>query len=171
MFSRFKHAKKEVDVNLIPVMNLFVTLIPFMLLGTAFHHVGVIPTTFPSQTDQKSDVATELQSVTVDLLVGKKLIQVSASNPNIPEEELAILNFSLEQKDGEFDYQLLSQALHAIKKRYAKSDTVIVLPADGVPYEQIIRILDAARELVIDKNTRQEKSIPLFPVVVLSRKV
>ena len=48
---------------------------------------------------------------------------------------------------------------------------MIVLPQDDVPYQEIIMILDAARELMLNKGNKEEKQIPLFPVVVLSRKV
>ena len=171
MFSRFQRARKEVDVDLTPVMNLFVTLIPFMLLGAAFYHVGVIPTSFPSQTDKKSDVATQTKAVTVDLLIAMDTIDISASNPKISDKKLAELNLTITRRKGGFDLNLLGRALYEIKKRYNKSDTVIVLPQDDVPYEDIVRILDATRELVTDKNTASEKRTPLFPVVVLSRKV
>lgn len=171
MFSRFQRARKEVDVDLTPVMNLFVTLIPFMLLGAAFYHVGVIPTSFPSQTDQKSDVATQTTAVTVDLLIEVNSIEVSAANPNIPEKDLEELNLTLSRGAQGFDLDLLSRALDAIKKRYPESDTVIVLPTDDVAYEDIVKVLDAARELVHKRGERDESRTPLFPVVVLSRKV
>ena len=171
MFSRFQRARAQVDVDLTPVMNLFVTLIPFMLLGAAFYHVGVIPISFPSQTDQQSDVATQVDSVTVDMLVTSESITISAANPSIPEEELEKLSLTLVREASGFDMDMLSRALHLIKQRYPKSDTVIVLPDDEVSYADVIQVLDAARELVTNKGQLDEARIPLFPVVVLSRKV
>ena len=171
MFNRYQVAKEEVEVNLIPVMNLFVTLIPFLLLAAAFLHVGVIATSLPSQTDEVSDIAADKLSVTVNLLVEEDKIEVSASNAVLEEEVLAQLAFTIpKEKDG-YDLELLGKALHEIKLRYKNSDTVVVLPTDDIPYQDIIRILDASREMVFNKGTKDELKVALFPVVVLSRKV
>ena len=49
MFEEWRQAKEEDhDLNLIPVMNLFMVLIPFLLMGAAFFHMAVIPTSTPS---------------------------------------------------------------------------------------------------------------------------
>ncbi len=171
MFDRYRVVRKEVDVNLIPVMNLFVVLIPFLLLAAAFMHIGVIATSLPSQTDAASDIAADTKSVTVNLMIEKDTIQISASNAVLDEATLASLAFSLPKgKDG-FDLEILGKALHEIKLRYENSDTVIVLPQDEVEYQQIVQILDAAREITFSPGTADELKIPLFPVVVLSRKV
>ncbi|MCP4676371.1 MAG: hypothetical protein GY854_12840 [Deltaproteobacteria bacterium] len=170
-FSRFRNAREELEVNLIPVMNLFVTLIPFLLLAAAFYHVGVIPTSLPSQTDGTSDIAADARSLTVNLLVEPEKIQLSVSNAVLDEETLAALSLTLEKTDKGFNLDLLGEALHQIKLNYDKSDTVIVLPTDNVKYEDVVRILDTAREIAINRGTPEEVRIPLFPVVVLSRKV
>ncbi len=170
-FSRFRAAREEVGVNLIPVMNLFVTLIPFLLLAAAFYHVGVIPTSLPSQTDETSDIAADPKSVTINLLIEPELIQISASSAVLGEEALAALSAELKKTPQGFDLDMLAKALYEIKRRFDKSDTVIVLPTDRVPYQDVIQILDRTREYTLNPDTPQEKKVPLFPVVVLSRKV
>ncbi len=171
MFRRYHRAREEIEVNLIPVMNLFVTLIPFLLLAAAFYHVGVIPTSLPSQTDETSDIAADTRSVTVNLLIEPEKIQLSASNAVLDEESLAALLLTIPRTEKGFDLELLGKALHKIKLMYDKSDTVIVLPSDNVEYQDVIRILDTAREITFNRGTSGEIRIPLFPVVVLSKKV
>ena len=170
LFSRYQNAREAADVNLIPVMNLFVTLIPFLLLAAAFYHVGVIPTSLPSQTDETSDIASDTISVTVNLVIEDDQLRLSASSAVLDEETLSALSLVLPKKNGEFDLDNLSTALFEVKRRYPKSDTVIVLPGDEVEYLQVIKVLDAARELTIDKGDAKAGT-PLFPVVVMSRKV
>ncbi|MDJ0764037.1 MAG: biopolymer transporter ExbD [Myxococcota bacterium] len=171
LFGRYKRAREELEVNLIPVMNLFVTLIPFLLLAAAFYHVGVIPTSLPSQTDETSDVAGDTQSVTVNLVIEREQLHVSAANAVLDETLLAALSMTIEKGDEGFDLKLLTKVLHEIKKRFTKSDTVIVLPSDYVEYQDVVRILDATREIKLDGESETSKRLPLFPVVVLSRKV
>lgn len=170
VFSRFQNAREVADVNLIPVMNLFVTLIPFLLLAAAFYHVSVIPTSLPSQTEGTSDTANDDVSVTVNLLVEKDKIRLTASSATLDEETLSELTLEIMRQKGEFDLDMLTSALVEIKKRYKKSDTVIVLPSDDIPYREVVQILDTSRERRV-KTKNSEKSEPLFPVVVLSRKV
>ena len=170
LFSRFQSAREVADVNLIPVMNLFVTLIPFLLLAAAFYHVSVIPTSLPSQTDGVSDTASDNVSVTVNLLVERNRIKLTASSATLDEDALSEMSLEIKKKGDKFDLDLLTSALVEIKKRYKKSDTVIVLPADDIPYRDIVMILDTSRERRTEVKGK-EKSEPLFPVVVLSRKV
>lgn len=170
-FSRFRHAREEVQVNLIPVMNLFVTLIPFLLLAAAFYHVGVIPASLPSQTDEVSDIAADTTSVTVNLQIEPDAIHISASNAVLSEETLAELSLSIKRQKGGFNLELLKKALYEIKRRYANSDTVVVLPSSKVQYKDVVMILDSAREYTLNKGSAKESKLPMFPVVVLSRKV
>ncbi len=132
--------------------------------------MGVIPTSLPSQTDGTSDVAADKKSVTVNLLIGPDSIELSAANTALNESTLAALAMSFKKKADGFDLELMSKALFEIKRRYPNSDTVIVLPTDRVEYQNVVRVLDAARELKPPKDSI-EKPKPLFPVVVLSRKI
>ncbi len=170
-FGRFHRAQDAPDVNLIPVMNLFVILIPFLLLSAAFFHVGVIPTSLPSQTDGTSDIAGNPRSITVNLVILPEEIQLSASNAVLEPELLSSLGMNIPLKDGEYDIDLLQNALYSLKIMFAESDTVILLPGEGVKYHDVVRILDAARELKIEPDTPKETVKPLFPVAVMSRKV
>ena len=171
MFDRYRGRREEVEVNLIPVMNLFVTLIPFLLLAAAFYHVGVIATSLPSQTDEASDIAADRKSVTVNLLVEPDSIQMSASNAVLDEATLNELAMTIPKTPKGYDLETLGKALQEIKLRYENSDTVIVLPADDIEYQEIVRILDASRELIFNQGSPDELKVPLFPVVVLSKKV
>lgn len=171
MFTRYRRTREELEVNLIPVMNLFVTLIPFLLLAAAFYHVSVVPTSLPSQTDEASDIAVDPRAVTLNLLIEPDKIQLSASSAVLDEATLAALTVNLERTDKGFDLAELGKALHAIKLKFDRSDTVIVLPSDEVEYQDVVMILDTAREVTLNPGTADEVRIPLFPVVVLSRKV
>ncbi len=170
-FSRYRSAREDVEVNLIPVMNLFVTLIPFLLLAAAFYHVGVIPTSLPSQTDGESDVAADVKSVTINLVIEQEKIIMSASNSALSEETLAALSSTIKRKAEGYDLDVLNKALQAIKKKYKESDTIIVLPGDDVKYQDVVLVLDSARNLPKDEVKPAGTDGALFPVVVLSRKV
>ncbi|MEO0604900.1 MAG: hypothetical protein AAF211_25940, partial [Myxococcota bacterium] len=72
-----------------------------------------------------------------------------------------------EGTDRAFAEADMTALLTAIKQRYPASDTMIVLPAPGVVYRDVVRVLDVARET----EREDGEKVPLFPVVVMSRKV
>lgn len=170
-FDKLHQATKSADVDLIPVMNLFVVMIPFLLLSAAFLHVGVIPTTLPTQTDGASDIAADTQSVTINLHMAPEALHLSASNAVLEEEVLSELAATIPRKGEAHDLEALTDVLHGIKSRYPNSDTVILLPGEGVVYSDVVLVLDAAREKTIEAEGAESKNVPLFPVVVLSKKV
>ena len=169
LFSRYKHAREEAEVNLIPVMNLFVTLIPFLLMCAAFYHVGVIPTSLPTQSDGASSIEDARDAVTVNLHLDHDRIQISAVSATLDEEVLAGLTMTVPRTKEGYDLTLLGNALFHIKNLYPASDTVIVLPEGTVEYQEVVRVLDTAREQTLEPGTPEEHRRPLFPVVVLSR--
>ncbi len=156
------------DINLTPVMNLFVVLIPFLLLSAAFFHVGVIPTSLPSQQQGKSDATEEVDAVTINVELTPDAVHVTASNPALPAKTLEALGAKIPRgADGAFAEADMTQLLQVIKQRYPASDTVILLPEPGVVYRDVVRVLDVAR----DYEREDGEKVPLFPVVVMSRKV
>ena len=66
--------------------------------------------------------------------------------------------FGLPQK-GVYPLQEFNEYLQSIKRKYPQSDTLILIPDEGVVYESIIQVMDAARTY---------NSTSLFPNVVLS---
>jgi biopolymer transport protein ExbD len=163
-FDRFKRAREEAGIDLIPVMNLFVVLIPFLLLSAAFFHVGVIPTSLPAPTSGTSDAPPDMEKVTVTLRLESDAVHLSLSHPAIAAEVLDGYAARFE-RDGS-EHAAVRDLLAVIKNTYANSDTVVVLPGDGVTYREVVQLLDAARSL---ESGSEGDGEPLFPVVVLSR--
>ncbi|MEL6349559.1 MAG: biopolymer transporter ExbD [Myxococcota bacterium] len=165
MFDRVRRKKEVPEINLIPVMNLFVTLIPFLLLGAAFYHVGVIPASMPTAGSGEGGEAAVVQKVTVNLTLGNDAIELTAESPQLEPEVLEAMGARIEWNGDPEKLEALSAALGRIKKDYAESDTVIVLPRSDVQYQTVVQVLDASREMK-QGDTKKE---PLFPVVVLSQ--
>ncbi len=171
MFDRMRRMQAaEAEPNLIPVMNLFVAMIPFLLLAVAFFHVGVIPTTLPTHTENSSDIAPSRNAVTVSIVMNDRGFSLTAMSTALSDEELARIAQEIPKREGSFDHDALREALQGIKRRFQESDTIILLPAEAIPFEDVVRAMDTARELIVTENGR-ERRVPLFPVVVLSRTV
>lgn len=189
MFDRYRQAKLEAeDLNLIPIMNLMMTLIPFLLLGAAFYHIGVIPTSLPTHVPQGSPSHDKTKTVTLNLQLEPDKLVMNATGQNVSDADLADMSLELPMKkvektipgkDGkpgkkemvdEYDLAALQKKLLEIKSQYPKSDTVIVLPEDGVKYQALVDVLDTTREQIIQQGKGKDPiHKALFPVTVFSR--
>lgn len=168
MFERMRMVEKvDAEPNLIPVMNLFVAMIPFLLLAVAFFQLGVIPTTLPTHTES-SDVEVNTKAVTVSIVVNREGFDITVMNQNLPENVLARFAKTIPKDSGQYDYDGLRDWLQSIKQSYQSSDTVVMLPTERVRYGELVRIMDIVRYEVSTEANR-DKQAPFFPNVVLSR--
>jgi biopolymer transport protein ExbD len=154
--------EEEPDVNLIPIMNMFMVLIPFLLMSASFFHIKAINTSLPvhADTPAKNEPIQEKVKITVVLEIKEDQLRISAlsDTPNdlaISEEEAIIPR----QPGGDVSAAVLAAHLKKIKADYPNSDTMILIPDDNVSYREIIRTMDCARSF---------ESEQLFPNVVLS---
>ena len=171
MFDKYQRAAEDVrELDLLPVMNLFMVLIPFLLMGAAFYHIGVIPTSLPTHTPHDSDVPKTPKTVSINLAISENELDVTASSTSLTEEELAQLSNSWPRKGKNYDTESLVKHLKNIKGQYPASNTSIVLPYEGLDYESLVAILDATRDYPTGKIVDgKEERAELFPVVVFSR--
>ena len=176
MFDKWRQAKDdEADLDLIPVMNLFMVLIPFLLLGAAFVHMSVIPTSTPTRknkpTEKKKKKDDEPTSVMAQLALTPEEVNLTFSGTGIPQEKLAELDATWETSDPDnFPIEELRDALRAAKKEYPDSNTVTVVPHKKFEYQELVRILDATREEQVGTDENGDpKFEPLFPVTVFSK--
>ena len=159
------------ELNVIPVMNLFMVLIPFLLLGAAFYQIGVIPTSIPSHNPQESDVPKTPKTVLVNLVLDKNEMLLTCDSTSLSPEELEALADRFPNKKGEYDTRGLRQHLEMLKEQYPESTTLTVIPHDGLEYQKLVSVLDATREKDTGKLTPKGEVIyaELFPVTIFSR--
>jgi len=161
----------DVEIDMVPVMNMFLVLIPFLLMSSNFLHLKAINTSVPVKSAISIIEEKKVSDIEITAIVEIKAesIKLSATAEDLSEEKLKQLDVTfsktkITQKDGSEDnaqYPLakLSQALQEIKAKYPKSNTVILIPGENVLYDTIVKTMDAARRLNDEK---------LFPNVVLS---
>ncbi|HUU03931.1 MAG TPA: biopolymer transporter ExbD [Myxococcota bacterium] len=144
-----------VALNMVPIMNLFLAMIPFLLMCAAFFQVSVINASVPALSeggDDPNDVPKkELQKVTINLQITKAGFVLSASGDQ-SEDELKKIGAKIPIKKKEYDFDKLAEQMKSIHDKYKKSDTVIILPEKEILYDTIVKTMDASRERIIDKH-------------------
>jgi biopolymer transport protein ExbD len=160
--------EEEIELDMVPIMNMFLVLIPFLLLSASFFHIKAINTSVPvlSDTEKANEpLPPEVSQVKVTVIVElkEKALVLTAMSDELEYKDLVKLEAELPVKDPEsYPMEDLAAHLQFIKSKYPKSDTLILVPASSVVYGTIIQTMDMARSA--DNNE-------LFPNVVLSGKV
>jgi biopolymer transport protein ExbD len=161
-----KHREEpEVEVDMVPIMNMFLVLVPFLLMSASFLHIKAINTSVPvlaaaskqKQTDPslKTTVVLELSKMAIDLSLQADVLK--------PEEATKWRRQFQKQTDDTFPLALMADQLGRVKSAYPASDTLIIVPDGDVLYDTIIQIMDMARY--------GEAESKLFPNVVISGKI
>lgn len=160
--------EEEIELDMVPIMNMFLVLIPFLLLSASFFHIKAINTSVPvlSSTETSLDPTVPQKSqvkVTVIVELKENAIVITAMSDELKYEELVKLEADIPVSNAqEYPMGDLAAQLRYIKDTYPKSDTLILVPASTVVYGTIIETMDMARSA---------ESTEMFPNVVLSGKV
>lgn len=127
----------EEDVNIIGVMNLFLILVPFLLLTAVFVKIAVLELSLPSA-GRKGGVAAEDKPAILHILAveedGFQLNSPYMEHPKLP------------RVGGAFDYKGLAAQLKAAKAKYPDSQDIVISPASAILYEVIVKVMDTCRE-------------------------
>jgi len=156
--------EQQTDIDMVPVMNMFLVLIPFLLMSVSFFHIKAINTSVPVLAQGKNSGHEQItEKVTAIVEIEPVGFHVSAISDSVEPEELDKWDARM-PKDAEEAYpmdQLVAQ-LNKLKVSYPASDTLIIIPDESILYNTIIQAMDVARYYHDDS---------LFPNVVLSGKV
>lgn len=171
-FGRYKQAKDgPEELNLIPVMNLFVVLIPFLLAGAAFLRFGVIATNLPTNSPNESDVPKTPTTVAVTLRISPEEMDVQVASTSLTPQEVQELGALIPAVNGKVDADSLQAHLRMLKEKYPKSTTLTVMPYDDMNYQELVGMLDKTRERDTGQLNDQGEEVyqELFPVTIFSR--
>ena len=155
------------DINLVPIMNLFVVLIPFLLMSAAFFHISVINASVPALQKEKTDLAKSDVAVTMMVRMKPEAFTITASSDTLPRSELDKLRAEIPREGEGKGLQDFSDHMLACKQRYPKSETMLLVPDASIEYQEVIGAMDSGRwtELVQEGTTVR---YDMFPNVVIT---
>ena len=148
------------NLNLIPMMNLIVSIIPLLLISVTFVRFVAIETSLPVYSDEvvisgdinKSDLGLSVAITEEGFVINANNADIAANNNR---------NF-IAKVSGNYDYEGLSKRLLEIKKNYPEQWSIVILPSEETIFGNIVATMDATREC--KENSGQKI---LFPNVVI----
>lgn len=172
--SKFTKEVEDVTPNLIPIMNLFTALIPFLLMSAVFFRLSIIQISVPVNAEGgETDIAKEEDKITLNLQIFPDRYEMSASSDTLTPDVLKRMTATVPRSNADDQDPILrqlSEEAHRIKGKYTSSDTVIIVPEDEIGFQDVIYALDAVRNIKLEREG-EEVRVTLFPKVVLSSRV
>lgn len=161
-----KPAPPNADLELMPVMNLVAILIPMLLMGATVVNLAVIDSTLPAVID-RSDLPPE-PSLRLTVAITDRGLGLKSAPGGVEASQDLELPCAVQPCRVEgYDYGGLTDALARIKDDHPDESSIILLPEERVPYEVLVKVMDASRE---DPGQPADDGAPrtLFPEVVMA---
>ena len=166
------------EINIMPLMNIIMLLIPFLILSTEFIKIGVINVAAPklstgqaSQTEPEKKPDKPPLNLTISvtekgltlLTRGKKIADGCLLDAQTTEQD----SITVKKVGNKHNYQSLTQCLKKIKDLFKEEKRVIIMGEPEIRYEIVVELMDASRDT--GKNDpKTGKPEELFSEVVLS---
>lgn len=162
-----KYKNKKVErLNLIPILDSVFIFIFFLLMSANFVRIYEIGSDVPIISNSQPP-KTNKKRLDLTLKINQSNISLH-SGPN----ERRIFRAG-KTADGEYDLFKLRQKLIELKKSYVDEKEVIFIPNANITYEELIKIMDAVRDLKktdpeiwTKRNGEDTKVIELFNNII-----
>ena len=158
------HREKEKvpPLNITPIMNLIIILIPALLLSAAFVQIAVINVSAPQIGSGVAEETPEddVKKLNLTVAVTDKGFTVAGTGAVLGGEGAEEAGPTIPKKaDGEYDFEALANKLAEIKDAFPDETKMVLNAEPDIKYTVVIMTMDATREL---------EGRMLFPDVVLS---
>ncbi len=149
-----RHRHEAVELNITAFMNLMVILVPFLLITAVFSQVSILELNLPSSSDQPG---AEPETPQLEVIVRHDRLEVG-------ERNAGLLTGLPATADG-YDFEGLNDYLKRVKSKFPdKVDASILLEPD-VPYEVLVKVMDAVRVYEATTSGNDVIQAELFPEI------
>lgn len=145
--------KESAHLEVTAFINVIVVLVPFLLSTAVFSHLSVLELSLPAQNsgveqlkvdDLKLEIVIRPDAVEVGDRIGG-LIQRIANTPQ------------------GYDLATLATLMQQIKAKFPNTKTASVLAQPDTPYDVLVQVMDAVREVRPPGTAAKAPSLELFP--------
>lgn len=122
--------------NLIPVMNLFIVIIPMLMTIMISVRLALIEITLPAQSNQKPAQNEKIRKLTLVLYEDRFELKVEDDEGFITIQNL---------ENGTPDYPRLDEKVADLKKRFPNQIGMEILPDPNLKFDTLLRSIDICK--------------------------
>jgi biopolymer transport protein ExbD len=163
---RREHGEKEVD--LAALVDVLANMLFFLLATTIFIQLKTLNAAVPAlstgavSTGKGVDVSLEVRAV--------GFVMKASGEPQGKDANFTPVNKIIPRRpDGHLDTTALSKELLEIKKAAPEVKNIMIIPAPGILFDEIVQAMDASRE--VPSASDPNKKVPLFTRPILTELV
>ncbi|NLE02633.1 MAG: hypothetical protein GX640_22440 [Fibrobacter sp.] len=134
-----KSTSKEVDLidlDVTPVMNLFMVLIPFLVSMAVFTHIAVVDFSLPPA-ESSENAETESKELDISIVITREGFRIVGTGNKLD---------MVSKINDQYLFDQLKVLLKAIKFQYPSQKSVVLILEPDIVYDDIIKFMDICRE-------------------------
>ncbi len=134
---RIRRLRREAaGLDVTAFINLIVVLVPFLLSTTVFTRIAVMELSLPAQSSGALEQLSA-EKLQLEVVVRDEAIEVG--------DRIGGLIQSIPKTTTGHDINALGETMKVIKLRFPEKMDATVLPEPGIPYDTLIKVMDAVR--------------------------
>jgi biopolymer transport protein ExbD len=137
--ARRKSPRKQIELNLVPILDTMVTLIAFLLFTMSF--LSLVTIESPAPIVSADSVKEKIKELPLQLTLTLRETEVEIWSPFDRIKAQKIPNL----EDGKTDTRAIHEALLNIKGQFTHEKTIIFAPDSSISYDVLIATMDAVR--------------------------
>ena len=138
---RTNRKRPDDTLNLVPLIDMVTCLMFFLLMFASMLPVVIIDAPLPKIASTAEEVKKAKESENKLEI----MLFITANGLNV-KSDVGGQNFGLTSK-GKYDYEALHKFLIGLHTKRPATREITLMPADDTPYEVMIEVMDAAREM------------------------
>ena len=126
----------ETEIDITPMMNMFIILVTFLVSMAVFTHVAIIDFSLPPNVGAGLDMSKGKPKVKVTVRLGSDYMGIILGDKLL--DSLPVVN-------GNFPMNELSGSLAVRRNETAEQDEVMIASLDEIAFKQVVRVMDVCR--------------------------
>jgi biopolymer transport protein ExbD len=136
--------ESEIDIDVKPILNVLIILIPFLVSVAVYTNLAVIDMSLPPNVTAAAGAgaANEKPKLKITVVVAQSFCAITLGE---------LLLDSIPRAGGDYAYDTLASRLSARRAAADVKDEVIVAPRDKIQFKYVVRIMDACKKTGFEK--------------------
>ncbi|GAF86668.1 unnamed protein product [marine sediment metagenome] len=135
-------ASEIIDIDVTPVMNMFIILIPFLVSVAVFTHLTIIEFSLPPNVGMGLDTSEGKPKLKMTVVVTSDYLAITHGDAML--DSIPVVN-------GEYDYISLSKQLSTHRMEIDIKDEVVVAVRDAIRFKYVVKVMDRCRDAGFEK--------------------
>lgn len=136
-----KRGNKGDNLEMTPVMNLFLILVPFLLFTATFVNIAILELSLPQINKTRSLTQQQSQPPKQSILSTLEIRQEGFALKS-PTFDFPVIG----KRNAAYDFEALLAQLNQIKQKFPEAQDMVIAPQDMIKYDTVISVMDRLRE-------------------------